>query len=54
MCGKVDCFRLAKKSKAFDRALKHQVSPEIYDQLEQDFIKVEDAFHAQKEDAANE
>jgi predicted RNA-binding protein YlxR (DUF448 family) len=48
LCGKVSCFRLAKKSKAFDRALKHQVSIEIYDQLEHDFIKVEEAFQAQK------
>lgn len=48
LCGQVDCFRLAKKSKAFDRALKAQVEPVIYDQLEQDFIAVEDEFIASK------
>ncbi|MBJ6363419.1 RNase P modulator RnpM [Paenibacillus sp. GCM10012307] len=44
LCGKVDCFKLAKKSKALDRALKVSVQPEIYDQLEQDFIRVQDEF----------
>jgi predicted RNA-binding protein YlxR (DUF448 family) len=51
LCGQVDCFRLAKKSRAFDRALKAQVEPVIYDQLEQDFIAVEDEFIASKERA---
>lgn len=54
LCGKVDCFRLAKKSRAFDRALKHTVSVEIYDQLEQDFIRVKDDFTANKEKVSNE
>jgi predicted RNA-binding protein YlxR (DUF448 family) len=49
LCGKQSCFKLAKKSKALDRALKHTVSPEIYDALEQDFIKVEDEFIAGQE-----
>ncbi|MFS0727883.1 RNase P modulator RnpM [Paenibacillus sp. 1P07SE] len=49
LCGKVDCFRLAQKSKAFERALKQQVSPEIYQQLEQDFIGVQDEFLARGE-----
>jgi uncharacterized protein len=49
LCGKQSCFKLAKKSKALDRALKHTVSPEIYDQLEQDFIRVEDEFNIRKE-----
>lgn len=49
LCGKASCFRLAKKSKAFDRALKASVSPDIYDQLEQDFIRVEDEFKALKD-----
>ncbi len=48
LCGKVSCFKLAKKSKAFERALKAPVAPEIYDRLEQDFIKVEDEFQAAK------
>lgn len=54
LCGQVDCFRLAKKSRAFDRALKAQVEPVIYDQLEQDFIAVEDEFIASKERAEDD
>ncbi|NHN28340.1 RNase P modulator RnpM [Paenibacillus agricola] len=49
LCGKLSCFKLAKKSRALDRALKATVSPAIYDALEQDFIKVEDEFIAGKE-----
>jgi predicted RNA-binding protein YlxR (DUF448 family) len=49
LCGKVSCFKLAKKSKAFERALKVPVAAELYDRLEADFIKVEDEFHASKE-----
>jgi predicted RNA-binding protein YlxR (DUF448 family) len=48
LCGKVGCFKLAKKSKALDRALKQPVSSELYDQLEQDFIAVHDDFIAGK------
>lgn len=44
LCGKQSCFKLAKKSKALDRALKANVSPDIYDRLETDFVKVEDEF----------
>jgi uncharacterized protein len=51
LCGKQSCFKLAKKSRALDRALKATVSPEIYDALEQDFIKVEDEFIAGKHSA---
>jgi predicted RNA-binding protein YlxR (DUF448 family) len=54
LCGKVSCFKLAKKSKALDRALKSPVSASIYDQLEQDFIRVEDDFIASKEGASDE
>lgn len=54
LCGKLSCFKLAHKSKALDRALKHQVQPEIYNQLEQDFIRVEDEFIANKERAEDE
>ncbi|MNG39995.1 hypothetical protein D3C84_1283830 [compost metagenome] len=50
LCGKVACFKLAKKSRALDRALKQTVGPEIYDQLEQDFIAVEDTFNANKDE----
>ncbi|WP_409340934.1 RNase P modulator RnpM [Paenibacillus sp. MBLB4367] len=49
LCGKVSCFKLAKKSKALDRALKQTVSNDIYDQLANDFVKVEDEFLAAKE-----
>lgn len=52
LCGKVSCFKLAKKSKALDRALKQPVGDAIYDQLEQDFVKIEDEFIANKENAA--
>ncbi|MEB3101121.1 RNase P modulator RnpM [Ferviditalea candida] len=49
LCGKVACFKLAKKNRALDKALKHEVSPEIYEQLELDFIRVEDEFHETKD-----
>ena len=49
LCGKLSCFKLAHKSKALDRALKQQVKSDIYDQLAQDFIRVEDEFLAGKE-----
>ncbi|ALS27590.1 YlxR family protein [Paenibacillus cisolokensis] len=54
LCGKVDCFRLAKKTKALDRALKHPVGADIYDQLEREFIAVEDEFLAGKEREADD
>ncbi len=54
LCGKTSCFKLAKKSKAFERALKTPVAPEIYDSLEADFIKVEDEFIANKELAGDD
>lgn len=54
LCGKVGCFKLAKKSKAFERALKSPVAPEIYDRLEQDFIKAEEEFQAAKRAAGDE
>lgn len=49
LCGKVNCFRLAQKSKAFERALKQPVAAEIYEQLEQDFLGVQDEFLARGE-----
>ncbi len=54
LCGKAACFRLAKKSRAFERALKATVQPEIYDRLEQDFIQMEDQFIAQKAASGDE
>jgi len=49
LCGDVKCFQLAKKSRAFDRALKVNVGAEIYEQLAQDFIRFEDEYHALRE-----
>lgn len=49
LCGKLSCFKLAQKSKALDRALKQHVNSDIYEQLAQDFIRVEDEFLAGKE-----
>ncbi len=49
LCGKVECFKLAKKSRSLDKALKHKVGEAIYDQLEQEFIRVEDQFHTAKD-----
>jgi predicted RNA-binding protein YlxR (DUF448 family) len=54
LCGSAKCFQLAKKSRAFDRALKHKVSDEIYDQLAQDFNRVEPEFQKNKELIADE
>jgi len=48
LCGKASCFKLAKKSKALERALSAPVSAEIYDRLALDFIKAEDEFLAAK------
>ncbi|CAM4318748.1 YlxR family protein [Paenibacillus macerans] len=46
LCGKEACFKLAHKTKALDRALKAPVSPEVYEQLARDFLKVEEEFRA--------
>lgn len=46
LCGKVACFKLAQKNKSLDRALKHQVKPEIYQQLADDFVSAQDEFLA--------
>ncbi|MBY9081927.1 YlxR family protein [Paenibacillus sp. HN-1] len=51
ICGKLECFKLAQKTKALDRALKVPVSQEIYEQLARDFISVEEQFLAAKEAA---
>jgi len=48
LCGDVSCFQLAKKTRALDRSLKASVGMNIYEQLAQDFIQVEDAFLAQQ------
>ncbi|OBR66817.1 nucleic-acid-binding protein [Paenibacillus oryzae] len=49
LCGKASCFKLARKSKALDRALKLPVGDDIYDSLENQFAAVEDEFLAAKE-----
>jgi len=49
LCAKISCFKLAQKSKAFDRALKQNVSMTIYEQLAQDFIRVEDEYLLSRE-----
>lgn len=54
ICGKFECFKLAQKNKALDRALKCQVSPEIYDQLAREFTSVEEQFLAAKDSEDNE
>lgn len=40
LCGKEECFRLAKKKKALDRALKVQVDDHIYDRLQEEMSRV--------------
>ncbi|MGF7048785.1 putative RNA-binding protein YlxR (DUF448 family) [Paenibacillus sp. DS2015] len=54
LCGKVSCFKLAQKNKSLDRALKHHVNSEIYEQLADDFIAAEDQFLIQKENSNDE
>jgi predicted RNA-binding protein YlxR (DUF448 family) len=49
LCAQISCFKLAQKSKAFDRALKQNVSTLIYEQLAQDFIRVEDEYLLSRE-----
>lgn len=48
LCGNVNCFHLARKNRALDRSLKSNVGAEIYEQLAQDFIRVEDEFKAKQ------
>lgn len=54
LCGDVKCFLLAKKSRALDRSLKAPVGDHIYEQLAQDFIRVEDEFLAQQSAGAED
>lgn len=44
LCGKWDGFKLAKKSKVLDRALKTNISSEVYDQLEEQFIRMNEQY----------
>jgi predicted RNA-binding protein YlxR (DUF448 family) len=49
LCGSQKCFTLAKKSRAFDRALNSTITPEIYEQLQVEFVRLEAEFQAMKE-----
>lgn len=49
LCLDEHCFQLAQKNRSLDRALKHSVKQEIYEQLLQDFkINLERGIHAAK------
>ncbi|MFD1177234.1 RNase P modulator RnpM [Paenibacillus puldeungensis] len=49
LCGQESCFKLAHKNRALDRALKAPVGPEVYEQLAQDFLAVEEEFLASQD-----
>ncbi len=49
LCGQINCFKLAKKSKALDRALKHSIPTEVYEQLEDQFWGIEHDTNSSKE-----
>jgi predicted RNA-binding protein YlxR (DUF448 family) len=53
LCASIACFKLAHKSKAFDRALKQSVSSIIYERLAQDFIRVEDEYLSSREELSD-
>jgi predicted RNA-binding protein YlxR (DUF448 family) len=40
ICSKAECFALARKKKAFERALKSKLADEVYQQLEEQFAKL--------------
>lgn len=46
ICGQIEGFNKAKKTKAIERALKVTMSPEDYDRLEQDFIAIQPKYAA--------
>jgi uncharacterized protein len=48
MCGKLDGFYKAKRSRALDRALKLNITPEVYDQLEQEFSRLNEKYASVK------
>lgn len=48
LCGKSSCFKLAYRSRALDRALKHQVSADTYKQLTWHFTELGDELCALK------
>jgi predicted RNA-binding protein YlxR (DUF448 family) len=40
LCGQPDCFRHARKSKGLERALNTSVTPTVYEQLEQQLLRM--------------
>jgi predicted RNA-binding protein YlxR (DUF448 family) len=40
ICTKAECFALARKKNAFERALKSKVADEVYQQLEEQFVNL--------------
>ncbi len=46
LCGNVSCFKLAKKARSLDRALKVTIGDDIYDSLAREFIRIEDEYHS--------
>lgn len=44
ICGDAEAFKKARKTKAFERALKVSLTPEQHDMLEQSFLTVQDKF----------
>ncbi|MFD1888340.1 RNase P modulator RnpM [Paenibacillus wenxiniae] len=54
VCATQACFQLAQKSRAFDRALKVSVSPDIYERLASELGSVEHQLSSVQERDANE
>ncbi len=54
LCGKANCFRIARKMRSLDKALKHSIHVDIYNQLEQEFLRVEGEFLAGKDAMSDE
>ncbi|RKN86480.1 RNase P modulator RnpM [Paenibacillus ginsengarvi] len=44
LCGDAEAFKKARKTKAFERALKVNLTPEQYDELERSFAAVQDKY----------
>jgi hypothetical protein len=44
ICGDAEAFKKARKTKAFERALKVSLTPEQYDELEQQFVALLDKY----------
>ncbi len=46
LCGKIEGFHQAKKTKAIERALKVTMTPDDYERLEQDFVAIQGKYAA--------